>query len=172
MAIASHASIFFSSGTALISESNRIASQRQSCQERPSLRFKGTAKFILRATGAVYICNGGRIKVDKKALLEVGFLSCLDSRTNQTQAFFLGNTNGPPFTSFHGELRAMDRQTERPPGRRCVTINAHGSSRRLRFLSVIMLSSSLKPSQSTVLLLYSLPLHHARSVHTHGAQRL
>ena len=39
----SHAN-FFGSGTALISESSRIASQHQCCQERPSLRFKGTAK--------------------------------------------------------------------------------------------------------------------------------
>ena len=34
--------------------------------ERPSLSFKGTAKFLLQAPGAVYICNGRRRKVDRK----------------------------------------------------------------------------------------------------------
>ena len=57
---------FFGSGTALISESSRIASQRQCCQERPSLLLKGTAKFLLQAPGAVYICIGRRRKVDRK----------------------------------------------------------------------------------------------------------
>ena len=57
---------FFGSGTALISESRRIAFQRQSRQERPSLRFKGTEKFSLQAPGTVCICNGGRRKVDRK----------------------------------------------------------------------------------------------------------
>ena len=46
---------FFGLGTALISESSRIGSQRQCCQERPSLRFKGTAKFLLQAPGGLYI---------------------------------------------------------------------------------------------------------------------
>ena len=44
----SHA-IFFGSGIALISESSRIASRRQSSQEGPSLRFKGIAMFLLQA---------------------------------------------------------------------------------------------------------------------------
>ena len=61
----SHAN-FFGSGSALISESCRIASQRQCRQRRPSLRFKGTAKFFLQAHGAAYICNGVRRKVDRK----------------------------------------------------------------------------------------------------------
>ena len=64
MAIASPCHVF-GPGTASISESSRIASPCQGCQERPSLRFKGTAKFLLQAPGAVYICNGGR-KVDRK----------------------------------------------------------------------------------------------------------
>ena len=61
----SHA-IFFGSGTALISESCRIASQRQCRQRRTSLRSRGTAKFFRQAPGAVYICNGMRRKVDRK----------------------------------------------------------------------------------------------------------
>ena len=40
---------FFDSGIALIPESNRIASQRP--RERPSLRFKSTAKFLLQGLG-------------------------------------------------------------------------------------------------------------------------
>ena len=43
-----------------------MASQRQCRQERPALRFKSTAKLFLQAPGAVYICNGGRRKVDGK----------------------------------------------------------------------------------------------------------
>ena len=46
-----------------------------------------------------------------KALLLVGFLSYLDSRTNQTQAVLLEKI-GPPFTSPHGELRVGHRQTD------------------------------------------------------------
>ena len=57
---------FFGSGTALISESSGLASQRQCRQERPALRFKSTANFFLQALGAVYICNDGRRKVDRK----------------------------------------------------------------------------------------------------------
>ena len=34
-------------------------------QEMPSLRLKGRPKFLLQASGAVYICNGGR-KIDRK----------------------------------------------------------------------------------------------------------
>ena len=60
------APFFFGSGPALIPESSGIASQRQCRKKRPALRFKSTAKFFLQAPGAVYICNGGRIKVDKK----------------------------------------------------------------------------------------------------------
>ena len=111
MSIAFQVQFFFGSGTALISESSRIASQRQCCQERPSLRFKGTAKFFLQAPGAVYICNGGGEKSIGKALLLVGFLSYLESRTNQTQAVFWKEI-GPPFTSLHGELRVGHRQTD------------------------------------------------------------
>ena len=33
---------------------------------RPSLRFKRTAKFLLQTPGAVYICNSGKRKVDRK----------------------------------------------------------------------------------------------------------
>ena len=66
MSIAFQAPIFFSLGTALISESSGIASQRQCRHERPSLRFKSTAKFLLQAPGDVYICNGRRIKVYRK----------------------------------------------------------------------------------------------------------
>ena len=54
----------FRVGHALILESSRIACQ--CCQEGPYFRFKGTAKFLLQAPGAVYICNGGRRKVDRK----------------------------------------------------------------------------------------------------------
>ena len=48
--------ILFGSGTALILESNGIASQpleHQCHQERPVLRFKSTVKFRLQAPGAV-----------------------------------------------------------------------------------------------------------------------
>ena len=79
---------FFGSGTALIAESSRIASQRQCCQERPSLRLKGTAKFLPQAPSAVYICNGGRKSIGK-ALLQVGFLSYLRSHNFHTQAVLL-----------------------------------------------------------------------------------
>ena len=34
-----------------------MASQRQCCQERPSLRLKSTAKFFLQAPGPVYFCR-------------------------------------------------------------------------------------------------------------------
>ena len=44
-----------------------------------------------------------------KALLQVRFLSYLDSRTNQTQAVLL-EKSGPPFTSRHGELLVGHRQ--------------------------------------------------------------
>ena len=64
MSIAFQVPIVFDSGTALISESSKIASQR--CQEGPSLRLKRTAEFFLQAPGAVYICNGVRRKVDRK----------------------------------------------------------------------------------------------------------
>ena len=56
----------FGSGTALISESSEMASQHQCSHERPALRFKSTANFSLQALGAVYICNSGRKKVDRK----------------------------------------------------------------------------------------------------------
>ena len=59
-------------------------------QERPSLRFKRTAKFFLQAPGTVYICNGRRRKVDRKALLLEGFLRKLGSCNLQTQAVRLG----------------------------------------------------------------------------------
>ena len=65
MPIACQAPIFLGSGTVLISKSSGIASQRQCPTERPALRFKSTAKFLLQAPGAVYICNGGRRKVDR-----------------------------------------------------------------------------------------------------------
>ena len=109
---------FFGSGTALISESRRIASQRQCCQERPSLRFKGTAKFLLQAPGAVYICNGGRRKVDRKGTSA--------SRTNQIQAVLLEKI-GHSFTSLHGKLRVGHRQTDTLTDGRS-TIKAHGIS--------------------------------------------
>ena len=64
MPIACQAPVFFGSGTALLLESSGIACQCH--QERPSLGFKSTAKFRLQAPGAVYICNGGRVKVDRK----------------------------------------------------------------------------------------------------------
>ena len=43
-----------------------MASQRQCRQERPSLQFKRTAECVLQAPSAVYICIGGRRKVDRK----------------------------------------------------------------------------------------------------------
>ena len=66
MSIAFQAPIMFGSGTALISESSGMVSQRQCRQERPFLRFKSAAKLFLQVPGAVYICNGGRRKVDRK----------------------------------------------------------------------------------------------------------
>ena len=73
MSIACQAPTIFSLGTVLIWESSRIASQCQCRQERPSLRSKGTAKFLVQAPPpphphplAVYICNGGRRKIDRK----------------------------------------------------------------------------------------------------------
>ena len=47
----SSTNFFLGLGTALILESSGIASQRQCRQERPALRFKSTAKFLLQAPG-------------------------------------------------------------------------------------------------------------------------
>ena len=47
---------FFGSGTVLILESREIASQHQCRQERPSLRFKGTAEFFSSgARGCIHL---------------------------------------------------------------------------------------------------------------------
>ena len=129
--------IFFGSGTALISKSSRIAYQRQCCQERPSLHFKGTAKFLFQAPGAVYICNGGRRKVDRKGTSagRISWLLRFAQPPDSSGSF--GEKTGHPFTSLHGALRAVDRQTERLTDRRCVSIKAHETSRRPRLLSVI-----------------------------------
>ena len=66
MSIAFQVPIFFGSGTALISESSEIASQRRWCQERPSLRFKSTAKFLFQTPSGCIHNNGERRKVDRK----------------------------------------------------------------------------------------------------------
>ena len=44
----------------------QTASQRQCCQQRPSLSLKVSANFLRQDSGAVYICNGGRRKVDRQ----------------------------------------------------------------------------------------------------------
>ena len=92
---------FFSLCTALISESSGIASQRQCRKERASLRFKSTAKFFLQEPGAVYICNGARIKVDRKGT-SAGRISQV--RTTSTLKRFFWEKIRPPFTSLHGAL--------------------------------------------------------------------
>ena len=73
----------------------------------------------------------------EKALLLVGFFSYLDSRTNQTQAVLLDkkmDLHSPPFMVSYESItdRLIDTLTDRRG-----TIKAHGTSRRLRLLSVI-----------------------------------
>ena len=107
MTIASHAPCLFSSGTALIPEFSRTASQHQCTRERPSLCFSKVSPSCVRWLYTFVMAGGG--KSIAKALLQVGFLSYLDSRTNQTQAVLL-EKSGPPFTSRRGELLVGHRQ--------------------------------------------------------------
>ena len=81
---------------------------------------------------------GGEKSIGMALLLD-GRLSYMyfGSRNLQTQAVLLGKI-GPPLTSLHGELRATHRQTDELTDGRG-TIKAHGTSRRLRPLSVIIL---------------------------------
>ena len=99
--------IFFSSGTALIRESSRTASQHQCPRERSSLCFSKVSPSCVRWL-YTFVMAGGEKSIGK-VLLQVGFLSYLDSRTNQTQAVLL-EKSGPSITSRHGELLVGHRQ--------------------------------------------------------------
>ena len=67
MSIVFQGPILSDSATALILESNMMASQRQRRHDRPSLRLKSTAKSFLQAPGTVCIFDDGRRKVDRRA---------------------------------------------------------------------------------------------------------
>ena len=67
-----------------------MASQRQCCPERPSLRFKSTAKlFFKRPALDTFVMAGGEKSIGK-ALLPDGFLRKLGSPNLHTQAVLLG----------------------------------------------------------------------------------
>ena len=76
-------------------------------RERPSLCFSKVSPSCVRWL-YTFVMAGGEKSI-RKALLLVGFLSYLDSRTNQAQAV-LSEKSGPPFTSRHGELLVGHRQ--------------------------------------------------------------
>ena len=104
MLIATLGPIVFGSGTALILESSRIACQRQWCLEKDIFELEKHSKVSSSSARRVhtFAIPGGEKSIEK-ALLQVGFLSYLDSLTNSTR---------PPFTSLYGELRVTDRLTD------------------------------------------------------------
>ena len=110
MALASHAPIFFGSGTALISESSRIASQRQCVRKGHLCASKAQRSFFFKRPALYTFVMAGEKSIGKALLLD-GFLSYLDSRTNQTPAVLLEKI-GPPFTSLHVDLRVGHKQTD------------------------------------------------------------
>ena len=107
----SQTNLFFDSAIVLIAEYSRMASQRQCRHEGPSMRLKSTLKVFLQVLGAVYILMAEGEKSRGKAFPLVGFLSYLDSRSNQTQAVF-GKKIGLQLTSLNGGLQGDHRETD------------------------------------------------------------
>ena len=89
--IASHTPIFFGSGTALISESSRIAYQRQCCLEGHLWALQALRSLFFKRPALYTLLMVGEQKSIGKSLQLLGFCSCLDSRTNQTQVVLLEN---------------------------------------------------------------------------------
>ena len=132
MSIAFQAPIVFRFGHCI-----NIRVQQDSLSGKVIFALQKHSKVSSSSTRWLYtfLMAGGEKSIGK-ALLLVGFLSYLDSRTIQTQADLLGK-NGPPFTSLHDELRVGHRQTNRltqglTDGRGAIKV--HGTSRRLRLL--------------------------------------
>ena len=64
--------------------------------------------------------------------MQVGFLSYLNSRTNQTQAVLLGGKNGRLFNSVHDELRVGHKPTD------TLTIDGASQLRRMEPLGDVV----------------------------------